>query len=85
MPDINALRPVVHEKNIFEDLTEVSFFCPLFASKSGQHLYFNKSESPSPKHVSYQVWLKLAYWFLRRSHLNQKVDAGGTDRRCAMS
>jgi len=44
-------------------------------------LYLNKSEFPSPKHVSYQVWLKLAWWFLRRSRLKKKVDAG----RCAMA
>jgi len=47
--------PVVHEK-IFEDLSTFSLFCP----KRGQPLYLNKSESPSSKHVSCQVWLKLA-------------------------
>jgi len=42
--------------------------------------------------VSYQVWLKLAWWFLRRSRLKKKVDAGRTDGRrttdagrCAMA
>jgi len=55
MPNINAFRPVVHEK-IFEDLSKFSLFCPLM----GQPLYLNKFESPSPKHVSCQVWLKLA-------------------------
>jgi len=59
MPNINAFRPVVHEK-IFEDLSKFSLFCPLLGPKGGQPLYMNKSESPSPKHVSYQVWLKLA-------------------------
>jgi len=33
----------------------------------------NKSESPSPKHVPCQVWLKLAQWFLRRSRLKEKL------------
>jgi len=60
MPNINAFRPVVHEKKIFEDLSKFSLFCPLLGSKMGQPLYLNKSESPSPKHVSCQVWLKLA-------------------------
>jgi len=60
MPNINAFRPIVHEKKIFEDLPKLSSFCPLFDPKRGQFLYLNKPESPSPKHVSYQLWLKLA-------------------------
>jgi len=40
--------------------------------------YLIKSKSLSPKHVSYQVWLKLAWWFWRRSDLKEKFDAGGT-------
>jgi len=56
MLNINAFRLVVHEKKIFEDLSKCSLFCP----KMGQALYLNKSESPSPMHVSWQVWLKLA-------------------------
>jgi len=43
-----------------------SLFCPLLAPKSGQPFYLNKSESPSSKHVSCHVWLKLVLWFLRR-------------------
>jgi len=45
MPNINAFRPVVYEKKIF---ITFSLFCP----NRGQPLYLNKSESPSPKHVS---------------------------------
>jgi len=60
MPNIKAFRPEVHEKKIFEDLTIFPLFCPLFGTKSGQPLFINKSESPSLKHVSHQVWLKLA-------------------------
>jgi len=60
MLNINAFRPVVHEKNIFEDLLKFSLFSPLLGPKRCQPLYLNKYESPSPKHVSYQVWLKLA-------------------------
>jgi len=29
MPNINAFRPVVHEKKIFEDLSKLSLYCPL--------------------------------------------------------
>jgi len=85
MPNINAFRPVVHEKKIFEDLSKFSLFCPLLGPKRGQPLYLNKSESPSPKNVSYQVWLKLAKWFLR-SRLKETVDTGRTtDGHCAMA
>jgi len=59
MPNINAFRLVVHEK-IFEDLTKFSLFCPLLGPKRGQSVYLNKPKSPSPNHVSHQVWLKLA-------------------------
>jgi len=82
MPNVNAFRPVVHEKKIFEDLSKLSLLCPLLGPKRGQPLYLNKSDSPSSKHVSYQLWLKLAKWFLRRSRLKEKVDARRTtDRR----
>jgi len=40
---------------------------------STQPLNLYKSESPSPKIGSYQVWLKLAWWFLRRSRLKEKL------------
>jgi len=59
MLNINAFQPVVHEKKNFEVLSKLSLFCPLLDAKRGQPLYLNKSVSPSPKHVSYQVWLKL--------------------------
>jgi len=40
---------------MFEDLSKFSLFCPLLGPKRGQPLYLNKSEYPSPKHVSYQM------------------------------
>jgi len=52
MPNIKAFRPVVHEKKIFEDLTKFSLFWPLLGPKRRQLLYLNKSESPSPNHLS---------------------------------
>jgi len=54
MPDINVFWPVVHEKKIFEYLSNISLFCPLLGPKRDQILYLNKSESPSLKHVSHQ-------------------------------
>jgi len=45
MLNINAFRPLVHEKKIFEDLSKFSLFCP----KTGQPLYLNISESPFPQ------------------------------------
>jgi len=39
MPNINAFRPVVHEKKIFEDLSKFSIFCPLLGPKRGQPLF----------------------------------------------
>jgi len=32
MQNIKAFQPVVHEKKIFEDLSNLSLFCPLFCS-----------------------------------------------------
>jgi len=61
MLNINAFRLVVDEKNFFfKDLSKCALFCPLLGTKRGQTLYLNKSESPSPKHVSCHVRLKLA-------------------------
>ena len=34
--------------------------------EEGRALHLNKIESPSPKDALFQVWLKLAEWFLRR-------------------
>jgi len=81
--NINAFRLVVHGKKIFEDLSTFSLLGP----KRGQPLYLNKYESPSFRHVFCQVWLKLAKWFLRRSRLKEKVDAGRRtdDGHCAMA
>jgi len=50
--NINTFRPVVHENKIFEDLSKFSLLGPKRAPLFEQ-IWF-------PKHVSYQVWLKLA-------------------------
>jgi len=54
MQNINAFRPVVHEENIFKDFYYVNL------CKKSQPLYLNKLNPHPPKHVSFQVWLKLA-------------------------
>jgi len=48
VPNINAFRPVVHEKKIFEYLSKFSLFCPLFGPKRGQPLYLNNLNPHSP-------------------------------------
>jgi len=54
-------------------LSKFPVFCPLNGPLSTKPLDLYKSESPSPKNGSYQVWLKLAWWFLRRSRLKEKL------------
>ena len=44
-------------------------------------LQFNNLNSPLPKDALYQVWSKLAQWFLRRSRKCEKFTDGQTDRR----
>jgi len=51
---------------ILKDLSKFQLVCPLNGPLSTQSLHLYKSESPTPTNVSYQVWLKLAWWFLRR-------------------
>jgi len=45
MLNIKTFWPVVHEKKIFEDLSNFSLFCPLL----GQPLYLNKIWIPIPQ------------------------------------
>jgi len=56
MPNINAFRPVVHEKKIF---INIFLILPLLGPKRDQPIYLNKSESPSPKYVSSQSLVKI--------------------------
>jgi len=50
MPNIKGLRPVVHEKMIFEDLTIFSLFCPLLG--------------PKKSHVPCQISKHYGQWFM---------------------
>jgi len=53
MPNINAFRPVVYEKKIFEYLSKFSIFCPLL----GPSPFIWTNLNPHPPQV----------WFLPRS------------------
>jgi hypothetical protein len=41
-------------------------FCDYLPFEKELAFYFNKFEFSSSKDNSYQVWLKLAHWFLKR-------------------
>jgi len=69
MQNINAFRQVVHGKKIFKIHQHFSYFSPYWAPKGARPFYLNKYDSPSPKHVSHQVWLKLAKQIMRRKYL----------------
>jgi len=83
MLNINAFWSVVHEKMIFK-IYQKKYILPLIGPQKESALLFERICIPIPKHVSCQVWCKLALWFLR-SRLKEKVDAGPTDGRCAMA
>jgi len=80
MPNIKTFSSVVHEKKIFDRFNKIVFILPLIGPQKGPAPLFEQSESSSPNHVSHQVWLKLAKWFVRRSCLKEKVNRR-TDRR----
>jgi len=75
MPNINAFRPVVHEKKIFEDLSKFSFFCPLLGPKRGQPLYLNKSESPPPSIFPASL-VEIGSVVLEKKSFKGKIDTG---------
>jgi len=47
MSNINAFRPVVHEKKIFKCFSQFYLFWSLLDPKRGQSLYLNTYKSPS--------------------------------------
>ena len=60
------IGPVVLEKKIFFNISD---------------FLLNKREFPSPKDASYQVWLKLAQWFWRRSWKCKSLNSQTMDKR----
>jgi len=75
MLNINVFGSVVHEKKI----VFIHLFLLLKGPKKSQFLYLNKYCSPNPTDASYQLWIKLAHWFLRRRCLHGKVDRRTTN------
>ena len=59
MPSFVDIDPVVLEKKILK-------FCWCIFAISLLSPLLNKLESPSPKDAFFQVWLRLAQWFVRR-------------------
>jgi hypothetical protein len=54
-------------KTFFNDLTKVLHFRDYLPFEEDLALYLNNVEFRLPKDDSYQVWLKLACWFWRKS------------------
>jgi len=60
MPNINAFRPVVHQRMIFEDLSKFALFCSLLGPKGGQPLYLN-NPNPHPPSIGLVVHEKKSF------------------------
>ena len=54
-------------RGFFNFVNVFSLFHNYLLLEKGGTLHLNKLASPSPKDALYQVWLKLAQWFWRRS------------------
>ena len=66
VPKLGEIGSVVLEKKIFYTSSMYfRYFCNNLPLEKGGVLHLNKLESPSPKDVLCQVWLKLAQWFWR--------------------
>jgi len=55
----------------FWRFVKIFMIVPLIGPQKGPVPLFE--QSPYPKHVSYQVWLKLDQWFLRKCHLKENL------------
>jgi hypothetical protein len=55
-------------KTFFNDLGKVLHFCDYLPFEKDMALNLNNLDIPLPKDDSFQVWLKLACWFWRRSY-----------------
>ena len=68
-------------RRFFNFVNVFSLFHNYLLSEQGGALHLNKLESPSPKDVLCQVWLKLARWFWRRRWKCEKFTDRRTDRQ----
>ena len=67
MSSLVEIGPVVLEKKIFINFVNVfSIFRNYLPLEKGEALHLNKHESPSPKDVLCQVWLKLGQVVLQK-------------------
>ena len=73
--------PVVLEKKIFKYLQYNFTYSLLSPSEKGVALHLCKLESPPSKDALWQVRLKLAQWFWRRSWKCEKLTDRQTDRQ----
>jgi hypothetical protein len=67
MPSLIVIGLLVLEKKILKMFSVFLLFCDYLSLEKGNPLHLNNLESPSPKDDLFQVWLKLAQWFWRRS------------------
>ena len=70
MPKLVEIGSVVLEKRFFILSIYISLFRNYLPFEKGGTILLNKLESPSPKDLFCQVWLKLAQWFWRRGFFN---------------
>ena len=68
-------------KRFFNFVNVFSLFRNYLPLEKGGALHLNKLESPPPKDVLCQVWLKLAQWFWRRRWKCEKFTDRQTDGR----
>ena len=70
VPSLVEIDPVLMRRRFFNFVNVFSLFRNYLPLEKGGALHLNKLESPSPKDVLCQVWLKLAQWFWRRRFIN---------------
>ena len=71
VPSLEEISPVGLQK-IFKFHFKMYFhyFVIILPLEKEMALHLKKLESPSPQDALFQVWLKLAQWFWRRTFLN---------------
>ena len=74
------MGPVVLEKISFKFVNVFLLFRNYLPLKRGVVLHLNKFEFHLPKDALWQVWLKLAQWFLRIWKCEEKYTDSRTDR-----
>ena len=81
VPSFVEIGLLVLKKKIFKYFNVCSLFRDYLPLEKNGARHFNNLESSLPKDALYQVWLKLAQWFLRRRWKCEKFTDGRTDRQ----